>query len=161
MASELKCTVCNKVVEYPKFDCTAQPGRHTVEEKTYYHLGGQHVQSIRDRGLFAPLVILQAAYDRVDPDTQEPYRTEAVQVQFNNGNYSTTDSREQWFLDRRKDILQGPEGLEAWQKIYLTPEKQKRIAEDKLGALNRQIKEANDLLAATKAQKQQPAGARA
>lgn len=155
MATELKCSLCDAVVEYPDFECKKQPGGHTVPSKTYYHLGGSHIQDQRSRRLFSPNIILVPAYDRADPETGKALSTQGLSVEFADGRFTTSVAREQYYLNKREPtIVSGDEGLKQWNAVYLSPEAQKDIASKELASVQRQIKEANDLLAATKQQKQ-------
>jgi hypothetical protein len=150
------CLACGKQFSYADgFDCSAQPGRHTVESKTYYHLGAAQVQSVRDRRMFTPTLNLQGGIEVRDKVTGEISRTEAVIVHFKeSGIYETADPLEQYHLDQHPALLSGAEGREAWDKVYLTSDQQLSKAKDNLAAVQRQVREQNALLDATKARKQ-------
>lgn len=164
-----RCLVCHEVVAYDDhkedsgFNCPKQPGKHTLDSKTYYSLGARHVQNPRDRRLFAPLIVLRPAYELRDPITGRITMTKALHVQFiQGGTYTTSDAEEQYYLDRKQGLLQGDEGLRAWQKVYLTPEQQVKLAKDEVAELEsraRQLREGNALLDQVKRAKQAGAGA--
>ena len=64
-----KCTVCKKEFTYPEFHCSALPGNHRVEGKTYYHFGGRDIQNERDRRNFGINVVLHAPPDILDKES--------------------------------------------------------------------------------------------
>lgn len=142
------CIVCGKDFSYSDgFECAAQPGRHTVEPKTYYHLGAGHIASIRDRRMFTPTLNLQGGVEVRDKMTGEITRTEAVLVHFKeSGVYETADPLEQYHLDLHHALASGHEGREAWEKMYLTSDQQLSKAQGKLADVQRQVREQNALL---------------
>lgn len=151
-ATQFTCTVCKKGFDYPDFDCTRQPGKHSVETKNYYHLGGASIQNPRDRRMFSPTVVLNAGKERIS-DSGDSVTLGRVVITFNDGGtFSTSDPEQQYYLDRKHGISEGEEGLKAWQKIYLTPEQRKNVAETELAEIDRKIREQNDVLARAKAQ---------
>lgn len=146
------CIMCGETFGYGDgFECKAQPGRHTVESKEYYHLGGVNIQAQRDRRQFQVLLNLQADIEVRDKVTGVITRLEGKMVQFNpGGKYETTDPLEQYHLDMHPSVFSGPQGREAWDKVYLTPEQQLRKAEGQLHDIQKQIRESNVLLDRTR-----------
>jgi hypothetical protein len=142
------CVVCGKDFSYAEgFECGAQPGRHTVEPKTYYHLGAGHIQPIRARRMFTPTLNLQGGIEVRDKVTGEITRTETIIVHFReSGLYETSDPQEQYHLDLHQALLSGNEGREAWEKMYLTPDQQLTKSQEKLADVQRQVREQNALL---------------
>jgi hypothetical protein len=140
------------------FECQAQPGRHTVDMKEYFHLGAGHIQSIRDRRIFTPMLNLVADIEVRDKVTGVVSRMEGMMVQFKEGGkYETTDPKEQYHLDMHPSVFSGQEGREAWDKIYLTPDQQLQKAQGALADIQKQIKENNALLDLTKKSKERDA----
>lgn len=145
-AVAVKCTKCGETVEYPDFKCKKQPGNHSVPEKTYYHTGCSHIASMRDRQMFAPLIILRPGQDKLDPATQKIIADKGLHAQFGQrGLLTTADSEMQYYLDER-GFSSGEEGLQAWRAVYLTPEQSRAIARDELSDLNRKIEEGKNTL---------------
>lgn len=152
------CTVCSKEFDYPDFKCKKQPGNHSVESKTYYHLGGREVADPKDRRKFAPVIVLVPSYDYRDPETQKFVKTEGITVQFYDGKYETANAEEQYHLDRKAKsdsaMVSGKEGHEQWCAIYLTPQQNIDRQRDELASLQKQVMENSDLLAKVKAQQE-------
>jgi hypothetical protein len=148
-----KCVDCGEEVAYGKFGpCKGHPGNHTLEMKTYYHPGARDIQDPRDRRKFAPVLILQPGYDQRDPQNPgQLINVKGCDVQFYDGKVETVDPQIQYHLDHKVGILSGEEGLRLWRSIYLTEDQQNNIARAELAETQRQIKEANDLLAQVKA----------
>jgi hypothetical protein len=146
------CIVCGKDFSYADgFDCTAQPGRHTVEPKAYYHLGAAQVPSVRERRFFTPTLNLQGGIEVRDKVTGEISRTEAILVHFReSGIYETQDALEQYHLDQHPALVSGAEGRAAWDKVYLTQDQQLSKAQSTLADVQRQVREQNALLDITK-----------
>jgi hypothetical protein len=153
------CVVCGKDFNYASgFDCEAQPGRHTVEPKEYFHLGAGHIQSIRDRRMFSPTLNLCADIEVRDKITGQITRVEGVLVHFKEGGkYETTDPQEQYYLDMHPGVMTGREGQEAWDKMYLTQEQLLHKAQASLADIQKQIRENNALLDLTKAKREKDA----
>lgn len=149
------CLACGKTFNYGDgWDCSAQPGHHTVDAKTYYHLGAGHIQSIRDRRMFAPALNLVADREIRDKVTGEITRIEGVLVHFKEGGqYETSDPEQQYHLDMHPAVLCGEAGREAWDKMYLTPAQQLDKAQTQLADIQKQIRENNVLLDLTKSKK--------
>jgi hypothetical protein len=154
------CEVCDKTFSYPDgFDCSAQPGRHTVEKKVYYHLGGGHIQNIKERRLFTPTLNLKANEETRDKLTGQISSTPGVLVTFReSGIYDTTDPQEQFYLDQHPAVLSGDEGHAAWEKMYLTPAQQLDRTTTRLADMQRQLREGNALLDAVKTRAATPPG---
>lgn len=150
-----RCLVCGKEFSYADgFDCEAQPGKHSVEPKEYYHLGAGHIQAIRDRRMWSPTLNLKADIEVRDKITGQITRVEGVLVHFNpGGKYETGNPEEQYYLDMHPGVMFGREGLEAWEKMYYTPEQQLNKAQAQLADTQRQIRESNALLDRIKTQK--------
>jgi hypothetical protein len=140
------CEVCGVTFSYPDFDCAKQPGNHTVAAKTYYHLGGGHIDNVKERRLFAPIVVLQPDSEMLDKNgliTRFP----AIVVHFrDSGIYETSKPDEQYYLDEKNGVKSGTAGREAWEKMYLTPEQQVTKNQSRLDEIQRQIREGNALL---------------
>jgi hypothetical protein len=154
---EAHCIVCGKTFNYQSgFDCQAQPGRHVIDSKEYYHVGAGHIQSIRDRRGFTPTLNLIADMEVRDKVTGQITRLEGLIVHFQpGGKYQTTDPLEQYHLDLHPGVMQGQEGLIAWEKMYLTQEQQLQKAQLKLAEVQKEIRDSNALLELTKAQKKE------
>jgi hypothetical protein len=141
------CTVCKQTFQYPDFECKRQPGTHSLPPKTYYHLGAGHIQDMKERRLWAPMLNLKPDIEVRDKVTGVITRQEGVIVAFGpSGVHTTVDPEEQYFLDMKPGILTGDEGLAAWEKMYLTSEQQLRKSQSTLAEIQRQIKEGNILL---------------
>ena len=140
------CVVCGQTFGYADgFECPSQPGRHTVDPIEYYHLGAGHIQSIRDRRIFTPMLNLDGGVEAGGKVTG------ALMVQFKEGGkYETNDPLEQYHLDMHPAVFSGQEGREAWDKIYLTPDQQLQKAQTQLADVQKQIRENNYLLDRTK-----------
>lgn len=149
----MKCLDCNKEFDYPEFQCGKRPGPHKLEAKTYYHPGGQSVQSIRDRGFFGPHIVLVPGTARLNNANGNFERMAAVEVQFVKGKFTTSNAEEQYYLDRKDGLCDEA----TWEKIYFTPEQQVHRANEKLADITRKIAEQNSLLDQVK----QKVGARA
>ena len=147
------CIICGREFSYADgFDCQSQPGHHTIDEKTYYHLGAGHIQSTRDRRLFAPALNLKADREVRDKVTGEIAAVTGVIVHFkDSGIYDTTDPEEQYYLDQHASVMTGEEGKAEWEKMYLTQQQQLAKAQQKLADTQRQVREQNALLESTKA----------
>ena len=150
------CIVCGQEFSYADgFECPSQPGRHTVDPKEYYHLGGGHIQSLRDRRIFTPMLNLQGGIEVRDKVTGEITRMEGLMVQFKEGGkYETNDPLEQYHLDMHPAVFSGEEGREAWDKVYLTPEQQLQKAQGQLAEVQKRVREENALLNITKRYKE-------
>lgn len=145
-AVEMKCLKCGETVEYPNFKCKKQPGKHTVAEKTYYHTGCSHIASMRDRQMFAPLIILVPGQDRLDPETHKIITDHGLYAQFGQrGILTTVDPEMQYYLDER-GFASGEEGLQQWRTVYLTPEQNRAVAKDEFAEITRQIQEGKNTL---------------
>src|SRR6185437_14498106 len=113
-----KCVACGEEVTYGNFaPWKAKPGNHTLESKVYYHLGAKGVADPRDRSNFAPLIILQCAYDSQDATGKKTIFTPGLSVQFFDGKYETENAELQFHLDHKVGLLSGDEGLKAWREI--------------------------------------------
>ena len=147
-----KCTVCGDEVTFPNWKCSKRPGHHKVSNQIYFHLGGAHIQSLRERRGWGPQVILRAGYEIAGNDPNSGTLVPTVRVLFSGQQVSTEDPEVQFYLETKNDncIAWGEQGHKDWQRIYLAPEQQKDIANAELAAINRQIAEGNELLAATK-----------
>jgi hypothetical protein len=154
---EAHCVVCGRNFKYQDgFNCEAQPGRHVVDEREYYHVGAGHIQSIRDRRMFAPTLNLVSDMEVRDKVTGQITRLEGLIVHFQpGGKFQTTDPLEQYHLDLHPGVMNGPEGREAWDKMYLTQDQQLQKAQRNLADLQKQIRDNNALLDLTKAQKKE------
>jgi hypothetical protein len=144
-----KCQVCGEDVSYPKWKCSKRPGNHRMEEKVYFHLGGSHLQNWRERRGWSPLVILKAGQEVQDPRTGTKLLEPTIQAMFSSQQLCTDDPEIQYYIETKGDhcIVWGPEGRKAWERIYLTPDQQKDLANAELAGINRQITEQNELLA--------------
>ena len=151
-----KCQVCNQEFQFKDgFDCKMQDGKHTVETRTYYHLGGRTVNDEKTRRFWAPLIILRPAREGKDPITGEVRNLGGLSVQFGqSGVYTTSNPDEQFYLDTKLGLPWGNDGLKEWQEVYYTPQQLKDVAQAELVALRKQIEESNSLLEATKAQQE-------
>lgn len=144
-----KCLACNKDVTYPHFSCGSLPSNHKLEPKTYYHLGGRDIRNERDRRGWAPLLILRPGIDKAAPAGIGTISEPSLTAQFSPGGVFATDDAElQYYLDM-KGLPYGELGLREWQKVYLSMDQRKTIAENELATTERKIKENNDLLAQT------------
>lgn len=150
------CIVCGHTFTYGDgFECSAQPGRHVVDSKEYFHLGAAHIQSIRDRRGWTPTLNLVSDLEVRDKVTGMITRVEGLIVHFNpGGKYETSDPLEQYHLDMHPSVFSGPEGREAWDKMYLTQEQLTAKAQGQLADLQKQIRESNALLDRVKTQKE-------
>jgi hypothetical protein len=153
---EAVCIMCGKKFKYADgFECEAQPGRHSVEPKEYFHLGAGHIQSKRDRDQFTPSVNLVSDIEIRDKVTGQVTRIEGLIVHFRaRGRYETSDPLEQYHLDLHPAVRSGTEGLEAWEKMFYSPEQQTAKAQAKLAELQKEIRESNALLDLTKQKKE-------
>jgi hypothetical protein len=149
------CLVCGKTFGYADgFQCDAQPGKHVIQNKEYYHLGAGHIQSIRDRRMFTPSLNLKSDIEVRDKVTGQISRIEGLIVHFReSGRYDSSDPEEQYYLDMHHGVVSGMEGLAAWDKMYLTPEQQTHKAQTQLADLHKQIRESSALLDRVKEQK--------
>jgi hypothetical protein len=146
------CLTCKQGFDYPDWKCARQPGNHNIPEKTYYHLGGGHIQNVRDRRMFAPRIVLNPGFESLSK-TGDNVTVDRLEIEFNAGGiYTTSEPSEQYFLDKKPGIVSGDEGLAAWQKMYLTQEQRNGILKAEAEDLERRVKESNDLLAKAKAQ---------
>lgn len=143
-----KCTACGKKLTVKAgWDCEATGGRHIVEEKEFYHLGGKDVAEVRQRRLFAPLLVCKPPKERVDPHTGERIPVDGCMVQFEqSGIFRTDDPEKQFYLLTKYGMPWGPEGRKLWNAVYLTDSQQKTVLADELAEINRQIKERNSVL---------------
>jgi hypothetical protein len=154
---EAHCIVCGKKFNYASgFECEAQPGRHVVDQKEYYHVGAGHIQSIRDRRMFAPSLNLVSDIEVRDKVTGVITRLEGLIVHFQpSGKYQTSDPMEQYHLDMHPAVMQGAEGRDAWDKMFLTQDQQLAKAQGKLADIQKEIRDNNALLELTKTQKKE------
>ena len=152
---EAVCLVCGKRFKYSDgFDCDAQPGKHVIQNKEYYHLGAGHIQSIRDRRIFTPALNLKSDIEIRDKVTGMITRIEGLIVHFREGGrYESSDPEEQYYLDMHPGVVSGSEGLAAWEKMYLTQDQQLQKGQAQLADLQKQIRENNALLERVKTQK--------
>jgi hypothetical protein len=150
------CEICGQTFRYPDFECSKQPGHHSLPTKTYYHLGGGHIQSIRDRNMFTPMLNLKADRDIRDSTGVIAHQDGLIVHFLPRGLYETSDPEEQYFLDHKNGVAQGPEGLKEWEKMYLTTDQQLTKAKAQLEETQRQIREGNALLDSVKEQKRPP-----
>jgi len=157
---EGRCIICGKTFKYADgFECDAQPGRHTLDPKEYFHLGAGHIQSIRDRRIFSPSLNLVSDLEIRDKVTGQITRIEGLIVHFKEGGkYETSDPLEQYHLDLHPAVLFGQAGREAWDKMYLTPDQQLNKAQAQLADIQKQIRENNALLNLTKDNKKETHG---
>ena len=148
MSWKAHCLVCDEDFTYKDgFECKAQPGRHTIESETYYHLGAGHIQDIRERRKFAPALNLKANLEVRDKVTGQITQTEGIIVHFNPGGiYTTQNPEEQYYLAQHMGVTTGDEGRDAWDKMYLTPQQQLDKANTRLSDVQRRIREGNALL---------------
>lgn len=151
-----KCVACGEEVTFerkPGMDggdwrCKKLPGHHRVQEKTYFHLGGAHLQHWRERRGWGPQVILRAGYAVTDPRTGAQSLEPTIRVWFSGQQLTTEDPEIQFLIETKGDqtIAWGEEGRKAWQRIYLTQSQQTDLANAELENINRQIREQNSLL---------------
>jgi hypothetical protein len=146
------CTACGGAIQYPDFSCDGQPGNHQLPLKTYYHLGGAHIQDRRDRRRFSPTLILKPAREYFNRTSQETTAEPQLLAVFSDGKYSTRDAQIQYLLDRHSEVVHGDEGLAQWRKIYLTDEQQTLVMKNEVAELDREIAERKALLDKVKAQ---------
>jgi len=148
-----RCLICGAHFGYADgFECPSQPGHHTVEMKTYYHLGAGHIQSVRDRRGFKVALNLKADREVRDKITGEITGISGLIVHTKeSGIYETSDPEEQYYLDFHSSVMTGEEGKVEWDKMYLTPQQQLEKAQAKLADTQRQVREQNALLLETKA----------
>jgi hypothetical protein len=153
---EAHCDVCGKSFRYQDgFECEAQPGRHVVAPKYYYHLGAGHIQDARERRKFTPTLNLVADLEVRDKVTGMITRIEGLLVHFReSGRYETTDPLEQYHLDMHPAVMSGQDGLIAWEKMYLTQDQQLAKAQAQLADVQKQIRESNALLTLTRNNKE-------
>jgi hypothetical protein len=147
-----KCRVCKEDVTFSNWKCSKLPGHHKVNEQTYFHLGGGHIQNARERRGWSPQVILRAGSEATDTRTGEKYLVPTIRVVFGAQQVTTEDPEIQFYLETKNDnsIAWGPEGRKSWDRIYLTPEQQGEIARKELDNLHKQIADQNSLLEQTK-----------
>lgn len=147
-----KCRLCDKQVTFPNFACKSAPSNHKLESKTYYHLGGRDIRNERDRRGWAPLLILRPGAEKAAPAGIGTITEPSLVAQFSPGGiFSTEDAEMQYYLDR-KGLPSGEEGMKMWQKVYLSQDQRKALAEGELAGIERKIQEGNALLAQTKKQ---------
>lgn len=159
-----KCEVCKESVVYDEsrnwMKCSRLPGHHRVEEKTYFHLGGAHLQNLIDRRGWSPMVILRAGTEIIhNRDTGEKSISPTVKVIFMMQKVITSDPEIQFYLETKgdRDIVWGKEGEDQWAKVYFTPDQQAARKRAELEALDRKITEQNALLAETQSRTQKQA----
>jgi hypothetical protein len=148
-----KCLACGENVTYPNWKCKKLPGHHKVAEQVFFHLGGGHIQNPRERRGWSPQVILRAGNEATDTRTGEKYLVPTIRVVFAGQQVTTQDPEVQFYLETKNDnsIVWGEEGKKAWDRIYLTADQQKEIAQRELDSLHKQIEDGNALLEQTKA----------
>jgi hypothetical protein len=152
-----KCLACGEEVTFTRdeqhpngnWQCSKLPKHHKVQERTYFHLGGAHIQNWRERRGWGPQIILRAGYSITDPRTGVSSLEPTVRIWFSGQQLTTEDPEIQFLLETKNDacIAWGEEGKKNWQRIYLTQEQQKDLANAELESLNRQIRDGNALLA--------------
>lgn len=147
------CTACDKDIRFDAvngFKCTAKPGNHRVPSKTYFHVGGGHLQHPYDKRSWAP-TLLYPRPDKAD-HTGKFVSQPPLEVQFGQqGKLDVDDSETQFNLETNSTgVGWGTEGLKQWESIYLTAAHRQSMAENKLAETNRQLSEANALLEQTK-----------
>lgn len=149
------CLVCGKTFSYADgFQCDAQPGKHVIQNKEYYHLGAGHIQSIRDRRIFTPALNLKSDIEVRDKVTGQIARIEGLIVHFREGGrFESSDPEEQYYLEMHPGVMHGMDGLAAWEKMYLTPDQQLAKSQAQLADVQKQIRESNVLLDRVKQQK--------
>lgn len=90
------------------------------------------------------------------PATRSPIRVPerntlepTIRVWFSSQQLTTEDPEIQFLIETKGDqtIAWGEEGRKAWQRIYLTQEQQKDVANAELESINKQIRDQNALLA--------------
>ena len=152
-----QCLACGETFKYADgFECQAQPGRHIVDSREFYHLGGAHIQSERDRRMYMVMLNLVPDLEIRDKVTGQITRIEGLIVHFREmGIYNTSDPLEQFHLDMHPAVVSGQEGREAWEKIYLTPQQQLAKAQAQLAETKKEIRENYALLDLTKQQKEE------
>jgi hypothetical protein len=154
----MKCLTCKQEVEYPEFDCKKQPGKHTVESKTYYESGGaKHIASLRDRQFYSPQHVLVPGNYAKDGEGKM-YHVPGVTVTFVRGMYTTADPEEQYHLDR-KGFAHGEAGLHAWREVFLTEKQHLDIQREEIAKQKAEIADNNLLLAKVKGEKKEVANA--
>lgn len=146
------CQVCKEEVTFPDFKCKKLPGNHRVEERTYYHMGGQDIRNDRDRRGWAPR-LMWAREDKLDGATGKLVNQPPIEVHFQQGGiYVTQDPEIQFHLETNsRAVGWGKAGREQWEKIYLSIEQRTAIAQSELERVNKTLREQNSLLEQTKA----------
>jgi hypothetical protein len=111
-------------------------------------LGGSSIQNDRDRRGWAPLVILDARPDELDPRSGKTVSKPPIEAQFAaSGLFVTEDPQIQFFLETRcPQVGWGEAGRKNWEKIYLTPTQRRMLSEAELESIQKQITEQNTLL---------------
>lgn len=152
-----KCLACGETVTFERdaahpdgnWDCKKLPGHHKVQEKIYFHLGGGHLQNLRERRGWSPTVILRAGYAITDPKTGAQMMQPTIRVTFPGQQLATEDPEIQFLVEKKNDksIAWGNEGRREWQRVYLSQEQQKDLANAELESINKQIRDSNALLA--------------
>jgi hypothetical protein len=146
------CIACKKEVTYPNWKCEKLPGHHKVQEQIYFHLGGGHIHNPRERRSWSPQVILRAGTEATDTRTGEKYLVPTIRVIFSGQQVATEDPETQFYLETKNDnsIAWGPEGKASWDRIYLTVDQQKELAQKDLDRLHKLVADQNTLLEQTK-----------
>jgi hypothetical protein len=150
------CLVCGQQPEYREdgsgWKCSKQPGKHKMAQRTFYDLGGAHIQNLRDRRMWAPTVWLVPA-EEIPSNNGKMISRPGLVAQFEQGGTLTTDDPEmQYHLDR-VGAISGDAGLKRWREVYLTPEQRLNVAKDELADIERKIQSGNSLLAAEQAKR--------
>jgi hypothetical protein len=154
------CTECKKEIAYETgFECKAYPGRHKLAPKEYYHLGARHIggqspNAFRDRRFFGPHLVLRPGGRSYDVRMQTTVEEPNIEVKFVSGKYTTSDSLEQYYLDRHVEVLSGQKGLDEWRKVYLSPDQQRDVMSSELKSMERQVSEQRSLIDRAQAQTQ-------
>jgi hypothetical protein len=151
-----KCTgECGKEFKFGAWECF--PGvKHTVEAKTYYLNDAPHC----DPKLDPDGLSLRASRSHVHVIPEKKFKDEngnlVIQatppVLFVQGQYSTTDPEQQYFIERAKIDV----GYDRWFAAYHTPTQKQRIKDNQLREreveIDTKLAEANSILAQAKAQ---------
>lgn len=159
------CLACDKDFTFKDgFACATRPGNHRLENVRFYHMGGRDIQHPREKRGWAPVLLFTRPRQR-DPLSGNIIDAMPLEVRFNQGGVLDTDDAEVifWMQTRSSAVGWGPEGLKTWEMIYLTTDHRAAIAQNRLDAINQQIKDSNTLLEQTQARvnKNKPAGAAA
>ena len=150
-----QCTACGKEVTYASgFKCAAKPGNHRLQNVTFYHTGGRDLQHPFDRRNWSPTLIYPRA-DVFNERTGKSIPQPPLEIHFQQTGKLDSDDAEVIFnlQTNSQAVGWGRDGRQTWEKIYLTPESRKNLAEQELARVNAQLQEQNALLEQTKRQK--------